>query len=587
MNEDEDFPEDEAEEDAAVQQPRQLPRLFPPVNPPPIPHIPDVPLQDDGLPAVEPEEIPLAYELPEHQHVPEQEDSYITNVAAWLAKQHEIFADLVLQPEQQQQQPSTSRKKFDHDTREHRPRTLQPTTHEGMRPMLQQWTTNGVKLPFEKNPPSKIQQESYVPQNTVAFNSVEKEIKKLQDNGFITRIKRQHVKISMPIFAVPKSSQDKTNIRLVYDARYVNKFLDPPPFKLPQVPTSFRSCPKGFAFVSDISSGYHHIPLHPSAKPYLCFRWRGFYFQWEVLPFGLSTAPWIFQTWLSSYLHHWKKTKGDHCFLRQYIDDIFCAHKNKEKTEQLRQSLLQYFQWHGIKAHPDKTSEVSTKVKYLGYVLDIQAGHVSLTKGRVAQIRRLIGFLNSAPRVPRKFLEKMLGLINWCRAGSRQVLALIKPLYLQLHRTKKYFVSFKKHSLDFVVPLLTRSRSFRFHTAPENIFTDATLHQGAYIVRQKPTNFKIPQKYQTSSFASEFFAAKQAILANTHCHHIRIFCDNIGVCYVLRKGTTNHALVASILPRFWAHLEERNVKLSIIWIRTDVNPADYYSRSALLSHRYG
>lgn len=586
---DEAWPPEEDAEDREV--PPQSPPRQPPLPDriPAPPELPAIPLQDNGLPAIPPNE------LPEHQ--PVQEDSYITNIAAWLARQHEIFADLVLQPSLQQQQPSRSRSSFLTATQQQQPRSIIPTPHPNARPMIKHWTNTGIHLQPTTPIKPTIQQESYIPKNTKLFNSVEEEILKLHQNGFISRINRHKVKVSMPIFAVPKSSQDKTKIRLVYDARYTNKFLKPPPFNLPTIPKSLKTCPKGYGFVSDISSGYHHIPLHPSAKPFLCFRWRGAYFQWEVLPFGLSTAPWIFQTWLSSYLQHWQK-QHKNTFLRQYIDDILVAHKSQTHTNILRKSLLTYLNDHGIKAHKDKTTPVLSTLQYLGYNIDLQDGTVGLSPGRLSQIKRIIGFLNSTRKVPRKFMEKWLGLVNWCRAGSREVLARMKPFFKQLHNTRTYFMHIIPHQFDFLYPLLSRRLTFRYQSHPIDIFTDATLQQGAYIVHlptlphtsdefAKVANFKVPQQYQTSSFASEFFTAMTAINNNLHIKHIRLWCDNLGVCYVLKKGTTNHALVSTILPRFWKQLESREIKLSIFYIPSEINPADYWSRSTLLSHRYG
>lgn len=66
----------------------------------------EVPLQEDGLPAVAPEEIPI--ELPDHQL--DLEDYVINNLAAWLARQHEIFADLVVNPALNQQAPALPRR---------------------------------------------------------------------------------------------------------------------------------------------------------------------------------------------------------------------------------------------------------------------------------------------------------------------------------------------------------------------------------------------------------------------------------------------------------------------------------------------
>lgn len=538
----------------------------------------EVPLQEDGLPAVAPEEIPI--ELPDHQL--DLEDYVINNLAAWLARQHEIFADLVVNPALNNMQPALPRRQFLSHVEIPQQRAIHPIPHAGMRPMLRQWTQEGVLLRQHTPITECRQQSTYIKPHTKLFSLVEQEILALHDKGFIKKVPSTFVKCSMPIFAVPKSSQDKSNIRLVYDCRHVNKFLTPPPYKLPTIPKDLQSCPKGFGFVSDISSGYHHIPLHEDVKQYLCFQWRKVFFCWNVVPFGLSTAPWIFTTWLKSYISAWKKNHPN-SFVRQYIDDILVVCKDEQKASLLRQSFLSFLAEHGIKAHDHKTTPVLAKLKYLGYEVDLQEGFVSLSNGRKAQVKRVLSILNSFPKLPYKFAEKLLGLLNWCRAGSRQVLALIKPFYLDIHQTTSYFVKFKPHCLDFILPLLERKTFFRVNSAPFTIYTDATLTQGAYISNNVPVNFPLPFKYRESSFTAEFYAAMVAINNNLRHKHIHLYCDNIGVCFVLKKGTTNHSMISAILPSFWRRLEQAQVKISITWIPSEENPADYFSRSALLS----
>ena len=44
----------------------------------------------------------------------------------------------------------------------------------------------------------------------------------------------------------------------------------------------------------NISSAYHRFDMAENAVPYLGFEWEGVFYCFEVLPFGQSSAPWIF-----------------------------------------------------------------------------------------------------------------------------------------------------------------------------------------------------------------------------------------------------------------------------------------------------
>ena len=88
--------------------------------------------------------------------------------------------------------------------------------------------------------------------------------------------------------------------RLILDLRHVNAFVYKQKFKGEDLSVATQIFDKGFyLFKFDLKSGYHHIEIFPEHCKFLTFAW-GFgtgnfrYFQFCVLPFGLSSAPCIF-----------------------------------------------------------------------------------------------------------------------------------------------------------------------------------------------------------------------------------------------------------------------------------------------------
>ena len=49
-----------------------------------------------------------------------------------------------------------------------------------------------------------------------------------------------------------------------------------------------------YLFSFDLKSGYHHVEIFPNHTQYLCFSWNHIYYKFMVLPFGLTSAPYIF-----------------------------------------------------------------------------------------------------------------------------------------------------------------------------------------------------------------------------------------------------------------------------------------------------
>ena len=65
-----------------------------------------------------------------------------------------------------------------------------------------------------------------------------------------------------------------------------------------------------FFFTFDLKSGYHHVEIFPDHRQYLGFSWNFGsvvkYFVFTVLPFGMSSAPYIFSKLVRSLVNYWR-----------------------------------------------------------------------------------------------------------------------------------------------------------------------------------------------------------------------------------------------------------------------------------------
>ena len=94
--------------------------------------------------------------------------------------------------------------------------------------------------------------------------------------------------------------------------RQVNLYVFKRKFRCEDVSVALRIFSQGFfLFKFDLKSGYHHVEIFPDHRKYLAFFWDfgdGVvkYFQFTVLSFGLSSAPYLFTKLLKPIL-----TEGD------------------------------------------------------------------------------------------------------------------------------------------------------------------------------------------------------------------------------------------------------------------------------------
>jgi hypothetical protein len=88
--------------------------------------------------------------------------------------------------------------------------------------------------------------------------------------------------------------------RLILDLRYVNNHIYKQTIKLEDWRTALQYFESGSFFTKfDLKSGYHYLDIFSEHQPYLRFSWKmngetPSYFMLTVLPFGLTSAPYIY-----------------------------------------------------------------------------------------------------------------------------------------------------------------------------------------------------------------------------------------------------------------------------------------------------
>ena len=75
----------------------------------------------------------------------------------------------------------------------------------------------------------------------------------------------------------------------------------------------------------DFESAFRHIPVSPLDSPLLGFKWQGIHYSECFLPFGLRTAPYLFN--LFAEVFHWIVedqlwNEGLHAWIIHYLDDF-------------------------------------------------------------------------------------------------------------------------------------------------------------------------------------------------------------------------------------------------------------------------
>ena len=199
----------------------------------------------------------------------------------------------------------------------------------------------GYKIPFSQEPTSVFLNNNRSALGDSDF--VESAIQELLRVGSIVSCTCPPDVVN-PLSVSVQSSGKK---RLTLDLRHVNFFVKKSKITFEDAQCMLnliigKSPSNLWAYSFDIKSGYHHVEIYPTHQRFLGFSWvfNGVrkYFKFVVLPFGLSTDPYIFTKVMRPLVKHWGSQA-----LRfvDYLDDGLGVCARKDTC--LRQSLLVHY----------------------------------------------------------------------------------------------------------------------------------------------------------------------------------------------------------------------------------------------------
>ena len=166
--------------------------------------------------------------------------------------------------------------------------------------------SNGYFIPFKEIPPKFYAHNNASSRKHTEF--VENTIKELLENRCIKELQE------MPYCCNPLSVAEGEKLRLVIDLRHVNKYIKINKFRYEDLRTFAEIFEQGEFFTTfDLTSGYHHVEIHPEHYKFVGFSWtqstcKTKYYVYAVLPFGLSPACYVFTKMLRPLVKKWRSS---------------------------------------------------------------------------------------------------------------------------------------------------------------------------------------------------------------------------------------------------------------------------------------
>ena len=259
---------------------------------------------------------------------------------------------------------------------------------EGLRPM------NTFEASLNVKPGSKPRFHKARPVPFALKPAIESELDRLERAGVVQKV--AHSQWAAPVVPVPKGD---CKIRLCGDYKVtVNPELEVDQYPLPKPEELFTKLAGGKKFTKiDLTNAYQQMNLEESSREYVTINTHRGLYQFTRLPFGVASAPALFQRVMDTVLQGIDKTI---C----YIDDILVTGSTQEEHLKNIEEVLRRLQKYGIRAKRAKCVFMSDKVDYLGHRIDADGLHTLASKvdaivrapspNNVQELRSFLGLIH-------------------------------------------------------------------------------------------------------------------------------------------------------------------------------------------------
>ena len=381
-------------------------------------------------------------------------------------------------------------------------------------------------------------------------SKVEKELERLEKEGIIEAI--EHADWAAPIVPVVKGDG---SIRICGDYRLtVNRASRLDAYPLPKVDELFAMLAGGKMFSKlDLQQAYLQLVLEDSSKQYTAINTHRGLFQYNRLPFGVSSAPGIFQRAMDNLLQGMTHVAA-------YMDDILVTGASEQEHLQNLDTVLQKLETAGVRLKKSKCLLMSPEVEYLGHKISSEGLHPTPEKVKAIQ---------EAPK-PQSVteLKSFLGLLSYYSKFLPNMSTTLAPLYSLLQKNRKWEWRREQQQAFESAKALLQSDALLVHYDPQKplmLACDASPYGlGAVLSHQMSDGTEKPVAFASRTLAppeknySQLDKEALAIMFGVkkfhsflYGRHFQIYSDHQPLRYLLSESKGVPAMAASRLQR-WA-----------------------------------
>ena len=161
----------------------------------------------------------------------------------------------------------------------------------------------------------------------------------------------------------------------------------------------------------DIESAYRLVPVHPDDRPLQAMCWKGQIYIDPMLPFGLRSAPKIFNAIADAL--NWHLQRAGIPLIKHYLDDyLIISHPDTASCKALIDVAYRECNRLGVPIAAHKSEGPSTCLIFLGIEINTVSGQLRLPDDKLHRLKSLLCDWKDRKHCERKQLESLIGLLN-------------------------------------------------------------------------------------------------------------------------------------------------------------------------------
>ena len=382
-----------------------------------------------------------------------------------------------------------------------------------------------------------------------------------------------------PVGVIPKkhSSDWRTIYHLSYSqGNSINDHIAKDPYSLSYVRVDdaihiLQSLGKGaFMAKTDLKSAFRLIPIHPDDWNLLGILWKSQYYVDMYLPFGLRSAPLIFNQ-LSDGLEWILKNSYGLQRVIHILDDFFIAERSRLACLTSFSTLLRVFMSLRAPVVASKTIGPSQEIEFMGIVLDSIRMEARLPQDKLSRTYALLNSFKKRRSVRLVELQSLIGTLQFAckvvvpgRTFLQRAINLTKGVPSRFHHIRLNEEFFR--DLDMWTVFLSKwnGRSLFLESSatptPDlELYTDAAgsvgfggYFQGKWFQGHWPPHMLLNRERGISIDWQELFPI---VVACAIWHplfkgkRLQFWCDNESVVAIINSGHSKAPLIMELVRK--------------------------------------